>query len=78
MERLLMPSPDLRLGGSKTSLSASYSWGQQGLEARFRDVYQPNQGIFSPGYPLAPLEAEQLRVRDFPVGGQHDLHAAFL
>ena len=67
-----MPSLDPRLGGSKTSLGASYTWGyagsQQGLETRFRDVYQPGQGIFSPGYPLAPLEPERVRVRDYPVG----------
>jgi HK97 family phage portal protein len=63
-----MPSFDPRLGGSKTSLSASYTWGQQGLETRFRDVYQPGQGIFSPGYPLAPLEPERVRVWDYPVG----------
>jgi HK97 family phage portal protein len=68
LERLLMPSSDLRLGGSKTSLSASYSWGQQGLETQFRNVYQPGQGIFSPGYPLAPLENERVRVWDYPVG----------
>jgi HK97 family phage portal protein len=67
-----MPDVDTRLGGAKTSLTASYSWGplvsQQGLETRFREVYQPGQGIFSPGYPLAPLEPERVRVRDYPVG----------
>ena len=55
-------------GGKRTSLSASYTWGQQGLETQFRDVYQPGQGIFSPGYPLAPLEPERVRVWDYPVG----------
>jgi hypothetical protein len=73
---IFMPDVDTRLGGSKTSLTASYSWGapgtqlvsQQGLETRFRDVYQPGQGIFSPGYPLAPLEPERVRVWDYPVG----------
>src|ERR1700722_16661625 len=59
----LMP-PD---GGKRTPL-ASYSWGQSGLEAQFRDVFQPDQGIFSPGYPLAPPERERLRLWDFPVG----------
>ncbi len=67
-----MPEPDLSLGGAKTRLTASYSWGQpsgqQSLEAQFRDVYQPGQGIFSPGYPLAPVDPEQTRVWDFPVG----------
>ncbi len=55
-------------GGKRTSLTPSYTWGQQGLEAQFADVFQPDLGIFSPGYPLAPLDPEELRVRDFPVG----------
>ena len=55
-------------GGKRTSLTASYSWGQQGVEAQFGAVFQPGQGIFSPGYPLAPLEPERLRLWDFPVG----------
>ncbi|HEU0218621.1 MAG TPA: phage portal protein, partial [Stellaceae bacterium] len=63
-----MPEFDTRLGGAKTNLSPSYVWGQQGLETQFRDVYQPGQGIFSPGYPLAPLDPERVRVWDFPVG----------
>src|SRR5579862_21544 len=54
-------------GGTRTPL-ASYTWGQQGLEAQFGDVFQPGQGIFSPGYPLAPMEPERLRLWDFPVG----------
>ncbi|HVB18340.1 MAG TPA: hypothetical protein VNF04_17550, partial [Stellaceae bacterium] len=49
-------------------LTASYSWGQQGLETQFRTVFQPDQGIFSPGYPLLPPEPERLRLWDFPVG----------
>lgn len=63
-----MPEVDLSLGGARTSLTASYTWGQQGLQARFADVYQHGQGIFSPGYPLAPPEPERVRVWDFPVG----------
>ena len=67
-------------GGKRTPLDVSYSWGslagspgaalvgQQGLETRFQDVYQPGQGIFSPGYPLAPLDPERVRVWDYPVG----------
>src|SRR5260221_106688 len=55
-------------GGKRTSLTASYSWGQQGLEAQFGNVFQPGQGIFSPGYPLAPLEPERVRLWDYPVG----------
>jgi HK97 family phage portal protein len=35
---------------------------------RFRDVFQPDQGIFSPGYPMAPPERERVRLWDFPVG----------
>jgi HK97 family phage portal protein len=54
-------------GGKRTPI-ASYSWGQQGLEAQFHNVFQPDQGIFSPGYPLAPPEPERLRLWDFPVG----------
>ncbi len=49
----------------------SYSWGGFGTQAeltRFRDVFQPGQGIFSPGYPLAPPEPERVRVWNFPVG----------
>ena len=50
---------------------ASYSWGEQGLAERHHSipsVFQPDQGIFSPGYPLAPPEPERVRVWDFPVG----------
>ena len=55
-------------GGKRTPLTPSYTWGQRGLEAQFRTVFQPDLGIFSPGYPLAPLDPEELRVWDFPVG----------
>jgi HK97 family phage portal protein len=41
-------------GGVRTPLSATYSWGQQ--------------GIFAPGTPLVPIEPEALRLWDFPVG----------
>jgi hypothetical protein len=54
-------------GGTRTPL-VSYTWGQEGLEAHFQNVFQPGQGIFSPGYPLAPPEPERTRVWDFPVG----------
>jgi Phage portal protein len=58
-------------GGKRTSL-ASYSWGgvwtSQAQLAQFRDTFQPDQGIFSPGYPLAPPEPEPVRLWDFPVG----------
>src|SRR5580704_17357999 len=59
------PMPE---GGTRTPLTVSYSWGQSGLEAQFASVFQPGQGIFSPGYPLAPPEPQRLRVWDFPVG----------
>src|SRR5579864_1456969 len=55
-------------GGTRTPLALSYTWGQPGLEAQFAGVFQPGQGIFSPGYPLAPPEPERLRLWDFPVG----------
>jgi HK97 family phage portal protein len=68
VEQLLMPPQ----GGKRTSLTSgltpSYTWGQQGLEAQFQDVFQPDLGIFSPGYPLAPPDEEAVRVWDFPVG----------
>ena len=50
---------------------ASYSWGGFGSQndiTGFRDVFQPDHGIFSPGYPLVPPERERVRVWDFPVG----------
>ena len=61
-----MPPP----GGKRTSL-ASYTWGGFGSQndiTQFRDVFQPDQGIFSPGYPLVPPERERVRVWDYPVG----------
>jgi hypothetical protein len=50
---------------------ASYSWGGVGTQndiTQYRQVFQPDQGIFSPGYPLVPPERERVRVWDFPVG----------
>ena len=38
------------------------------LTARFAAVFQPGNGIFSPNYPLVPVEPEQVRVRDFVPG----------
>ena len=61
-----MPPP----GGKRTSL-ASYTWGGWGTQndiTQFRDVFQPDQGIFSPSYPLVPPERERVRLWDFPVG----------
>lgn len=69
-------------GGKRTPLApvqtqlgrapvASYTWGGWGTQndiTQFREVFQPDQGIFSPGYPLVPPERERVRVWDFPVG----------
>jgi HK97 family phage portal protein len=55
-------------GGTRMTLDASYTWGQQGIEAQFGPVFDPRQAIFSPGYPLAPSEPERVRLWDFPVG----------
>ena len=57
-------------GGKRTSL-VSYSWGGWGTQndiTQFRNIFQPDQGIFSPGYPLVPPERERVRLWDFPVG----------
>jgi hypothetical protein len=61
-----MPSP----GGKRSSL-VSYTWngwGKQEEITRFRNVFQPDPGIFSPGYPLVPPDRERVRLWDFPVG----------
>ena len=69
-------------GGKRTPLApvqtqlgrapvASYTWGGWGTQndiTQFREVFQPDQGIFSPGYPLVPPERERVRLWDFPVG----------
>ena len=57
-------------GGKRTAV-ASYSWGGWGTQndlTQFHDVFQPDQGIFSPSYPLVPPERERARLWDFPVG----------
>ena len=63
-------------GGKRTTLThlapiASHSWGGWGSQnsvTEFREVFQPGQGIFSPGYPLVPPERERVRLWNFPVG----------
>ena len=55
-------------GGVRTPLTASYSWGQSAPEAQFGTVFEPRQGMFSPGYPPAPAAPERLRLWDFPIG----------
>ena len=59
-------------GGTRMPLTASYTWGQQGLEAQFDTVFEPGQAIFAPGYPLVPPGGangpERLRLWDYPVG----------
>jgi len=61
-----MPLNASYTGASYTG--ASYTWGQQGIEAQFGPVFEPGQGVFSPGYPLVPTEPERVRLWDFPVG----------
>src|ERR1700757_806418 len=61
----------MNLAGKKRAPVASYSWGGAGSQndiTQYRQVFQPDQGIFSPGYPLVPPERERVRVWDFPVG----------
>ena len=74
LEQLLMPPES----AARKPLTASYTWGQQGLEAQFATVFQPSQGIFSPGYPLAPPGARAGAAVGFSGRRQHDLHAARL
>jgi HK97 family phage portal protein len=57
-----------RQRGARMAVDASYTWGQQGIEAQFGPVSQLGQGVFSPGYPPVPTEAERVRLWDFPVG----------
>jgi HK97 family phage portal protein len=63
-------------GGQRISV-ASYTWGGWGTQpsggargdlSQFREVFQPDQGTFSPSYPLVPPERERVRLWDFPVG----------
>jgi hypothetical protein len=49
------------VGGKRTSL-ASYTWGGWGPQNDF------GQGLFSPSYPLVPIQPEPVRLWDFPVG----------
>src|SRR6201987_2268438 len=65
-------------GGKQTPLTqrgrepiTSYTWGGWGTQndiTQFREVFQPDQGIFSPSYPLVPPERERVRLWGFPVG----------
>jgi HK97 family phage portal protein len=57
-------SPDL-LRSASTDRPKSVA---QGDLTRFRNVFQPDQGIFAPGYPLVPPDREAVRLWDFPVG----------
>ena len=49
-------------------LSYSYGGSNQPDLTEFADVFQPSGGLFAPGYPLVPVEPEQTRSWDFPVG----------
>jgi HK97 family phage portal protein len=40
----------------------------EGDVTRFSNVFQPDQGIFAPGYPLVPTDRERVRLWDYPVG----------
>src|SRR5262252_10410218 len=57
-------SPDISRSSS-ADLSAATP---RGDISRFANVFQPDQGVFSPGYPLAPPDFERVRLWDFPVG----------
>lgn len=52
-----------------------YGWGDPGrlsggqdIVREFEQQFQPNAGIFSPSFPLVPVEPELARLWDFPVG----------
>jgi len=52
-----------------------YGWGEPGalsggqdITRQFNQQFQPNAGIFSPSFPLVPVEPELARLWDFPVG----------
>ena len=49
-------------------LSYTYGGSNQPDLTEFADVFQPSGGLFAPGYPIAPVEPEQTRSWDFPVG----------
>jgi hypothetical protein len=36
--------------------------------SQFSETFEPTGGLFAPGYPLPPVEPEQLRALDYPVG----------
>ncbi len=58
------------VGGKRVSL-ASYSWGGWTTETdrgQSREGLRPAQGIFSPSYPLVPIQPQPVRLWDFPVG----------
>ena len=62
-------------GGPRTPYEVSYHWGTLGdlsggqdKTRQFKDTFQPDQGIFSPSYPLVPVDPERVRVLDYPVG----------
>ena len=57
----LLRSTEPKPGGGNNSAA-------RGDITQFRDVFQPDQGIFSPSYPLVPPEPERVRLWDFPVG----------
>jgi hypothetical protein len=46
----------------------SYSWGTSPDLTQFAETFQPQAGIFSPGYPLLPPDQAPVRAWDYPVG----------
>ena len=62
------PPGGLAMRASEPSLRGHSSSTARGDITQFREVFQPDQGIFSPGYPLVPPERERVRLWDFPVG----------
>lgn len=58
-----------------------YGWGDPGrlsggqdLVREFQQQFQPNLGIFSPSFPLVPVEPELARLFDYPVGWNFIYH----
>ena len=58
--------PAIRTSGSNPGGGGGSA--ARGNITQFREVFQPDQGIFSPSYPLVPPERERVRLWDFPVG----------
>ena len=64
----VQPFGEAPAGASESGSTAGRSVDARADATRFREVFQPDHAIFSPGYPLAPTERERVRLWDFPVG----------